>query len=115
MSAAREKQRVRDACATRRVSAALCSIAAAALALAAHPASTSFGGSYEIDAQVIGAGATTLTGAGGLTSDVVVGQDNAAPLSGANGSAAYGGFWNVAVRGGASDRVFQSGFETATP
>jgi len=34
-------------------------------------------------------------------------------LSGANGYSAATGFWSVAVRGGASERIFSGGFEPA--
>jgi hypothetical protein len=95
--------------------AALAALVAATFALAAGAATSSIGGSYELDAEIVGAGATTLSGANGLASDVLIGQNNAAVLSGANGYTAATGFWNVAVRGGASDRVFEAGFEASSP
>ena len=85
------------------------------LTLAAVSAPSSIGGSYELDAQVIAAGGAPLNGANGLSSDVTVGQDNAATLSGADGYVALTGFWAVAARGGASDRIFQASFDPSGP
>jgi len=89
----------------------LCAVAAAPRA--ASTWTNSIGGSYELDAQVIAAGGASLSGANGLSADTVIGQNNAASLSGANGYSAATGFWSVAVRGGASERIFSGGFEPA--
>jgi hypothetical protein len=115
VNALRGKRCVPAAHDSRRREAALALLVAATFALAASAATSSIGGSYELDAQIIGAGATTVSGANGLASDVLVGQNNTATLSGANGYTATTGFWSVAVRGGASDRVFEAGFEASTP
>ena len=85
--------------------------AAIAAPRAASTWTTSIGGSYELDAQIIAAGGASLSGANGLSADAVIGQNNAASLSGANGYSAATGFWSVAVQGGASERIFSSSFE----
>jgi hypothetical protein len=90
-------------------------LALPALAFAAGASKSSIGGSYELDAQVVAAGGSTLGGANGLSAVVVLGQNNAAALSGANGYAASTGFWSVATQGGASDRIFHGSFESSGP
>lgn len=104
-------------CAMRRarLSGAALLLPAARFACAATSGAVSVGDSYELTAQVVGAGATTLSGANGYVTDVLVGQNNTATLSGANGYSATTGFWTVAVRGGASDRVFVGTFESPAP
>ncbi|HEY2394415.1 MAG TPA: hypothetical protein VGH81_00340 [Rudaea sp.] len=99
----------------RRIIAALLAGSATVLSFEASPETSSIGGSYELQAQIIGAGGATLSGSTGLNVDAAVGQNNATTLSGANGYTAATGFWSVQVQGGASDRIFQDGFEASIP
>jgi hypothetical protein len=66
-------------------------------------------------AQVTGAGGAPLAGANGYSMDAVIGQNNAALLAGTNGLSLAIGFWYVAEQGGATQLIFQNGFEASGP